>query len=133
MTEILRRLAHQIDCADTFNTASVRGNDACWSADGCQPWHLQNDILRDIIRVGLKESGWRPIETAPKDGTIIFSYWPGLSGAEAIQMVSWSDGYHLETGAGDWVDEPYQQSGGLLAGMGPNEPTHWMPLPEGPK
>jgi hypothetical protein len=57
---------------------------------------------------------WRPIETAPKDGTVLLGYDNGF-GREivwwSVPMNEWySDGEPLEF----WT------------------PTHWMPLPDAP-
>jgi hypothetical protein len=61
-------------------------------------------------------SPWRLIATAPKDGTSILGWW----GTECM-IVDWC--VVLErwgsTHDGEDMFEP--------------EPTHWMPLPEGPK
>jgi hypothetical protein len=56
---------------------------------------------------------WQPIETAPKDGTLIIvpgglAYWRN------------DEGWHTVTGE-DWPGKPIRW-----------EVTHWMPLPEPP-
>ena len=51
-------------------------------------------------------NGWRPIETAPKDGKRVLLSWP--STLVTVGQIS-----NLRAGA-EW-------------------PTHWMPLPEPPK
>jgi hypothetical protein len=56
---------------------------------------------------------WRPIETAPKDGSHILLYRPH------IQFV----GFYAPAG---WV---VNAPGLPLMGK---PPTHWMPLPDGP-
>ncbi len=66
-------------------------------------------------------NGWRPIETAPKDGTRILATWdetwrndrPHIEVCEAGEEGGWFYGYY-----GDAPAIP---------------PTHWMPLPEPPK
>ena len=61
-------------------------------------------------------SPWRPIDTAPKDGTPVLGWW----GTECM-IVDWCvvvERWGL-THDGEDMFEP--------------EPTHWMPLPEGPK
>jgi len=61
-------------------------------------------------------SPWRPIATAPKDGIAILGWW----GGECI-IVDWCvvvERWSL-THDGEDLFMP--------------EPTHWMPLPEGPK
>lgn len=54
-------------------------------------------------------SEWQPIETAPRDGTIILSF--DTSAGIPIDLAHWLNG--------TWRDD-----GG--------EPTHWMPLPSPP-
>ena len=61
-------------------------------------------------------SPWRPIASAPKDGTAILGWW----GTECM-IVDWCVVVERwgSTHDGEDMFEP--------------EPTHWMPLPEGPK
>lgn len=62
-------------------------------------------------------SEWQPIETAPKDGTVLLGY-ENKAGVEMFTF-RWCEhrGWISEIPWGDWdrVD-----------------PTHWMPLPEPP-
>lgn len=61
------------------------------------------------------EREWQPISTAPKDGTLIILFVPGLQGVCP----------------GRWLcnaDEGWWSSYGRTA-----NPTHWMPLPTAPK
>jgi hypothetical protein len=69
---------------------------------------------RRAVAVG-PESGWRPIETAPKNGVAVLCYAPADHGLPSLQaVVTW----HQDAG---WcVDEL-------------REVTHWMPLPPAPK
>lgn len=64
---------------------------------------------------------WQPIETAPRDGTVILLCRVHPNPDVRIAV---SDGQWLETSNGhwDWV-WPYIRK----------EPTHWMPLPAAPK
>lgn len=55
-------------------------------------------------------SEWRPIETAPKDGTVIDLWVP-----EFGRLTN------------EWFD-PEDDSWTF-----PGQPTHWMPIPEPPK
>lgn len=58
-------------------------------------------------------TGWRPIETAPKDGTQIL-----LLGDRSVVNGSWNRGSAFFSP--HWM-------GGI------HEPTHWMPLPAPPE
>ena len=61
-------------------------------------------------------SPWRPIATAPKDGTPVLGWW----GTECI-IVDWCVVVERWGSTHDTED------------LFLPEPTHWMPLPEGPK
>lgn len=60
---------------------------------------------------------WRPIETAPKDGTPIIALWAQKDSKHA-ESVYWSDGA--------WI---WEQDGDSPA----QDPTHWVPKPLVPK
>jgi hypothetical protein len=66
---------------------------------------------------------WKPIETAPRDGTLILLY--GRTHDEKWNVCSWfmeedAEGNEV-TGWYNWDWEYYEP------------PTHWMELPEAPK
>ena len=61
------------------------------------------------------KTDWKPIETAPKDGTEIIVYCPPAHGLRHMSSVC---AYHED--AGFCVDEL-------------REPTIWMPLPDPPQ
>lgn len=60
---------------------------------------------------------WQPIETAPKDGTLVLIFDEKVD----VYMASWinQSGLHPKPG---WID----------AEGDPCEPTHWKPLPQPP-
>ena len=75
---------------------------------------------------------WRPIKTAPKDGTKILTYgvYEGddfcVDPFESIEIAEWDEGFHahpdyLFNREEGWVKETI------------SKPTHWMPLPPEPK
>lgn len=75
-------------------------------------------------------SDWKPISTAPKDGTWILVFEPYEGIEDSIQVARWGE---VEWSSGepefDWVGEP--------AGPNPDTNTytgasHWMPLPKPP-
>lgn len=78
---------------------------------------------------------WRPIETVPKDETVILANFDAmclLTGAPhvwtATYVTKWRDlnGRRVE-GDGMWCEASY------AAGNENGTPTHWLPLPEPPK
>lgn len=68
-------------------------------------------------------SGWQPIETAPKDGTRIWAWFPLAKQAYAI----------------NWRENIYEQKpnwtldDGESATLTYDPPTRWMPLPDSPE
>lgn len=86
----------------------------------------QRDQLAALLR---EAGGWRPIESARKDGTRALVYF----GTMGVREVAWCDpsrsGYEI------WcVDDnkhgPYALRG--YCDTGPTAPTHWRPLPAPP-
>lgn len=66
-------------------------------------------------------SDWRPIETAPKDGTRLLGYYPQNEDYIRVGVIQWMKprGYDYHwTWDGSWM---------------PDDPTHWQPLPEPPQ
>lgn len=75
---------------------------------------------------------WNLMETAPKDGTPVLA-----SLGRFMYIVFWSDHPDLkhphpwwEQGHAEWEDGKWI---GYHENFYPASPTHWMPLPEGPK
>jgi hypothetical protein len=63
----------------------------------------------------LVRDDWRPIETAPRDGTVVRLFCPAPSlNSEPFQTI----GRYFDVGA--WVGHP--ENHGLMF------PSHWMPL-----
>lgn len=67
-------------------------------------------------------SEWQPIETAPKDGTLVLLYWPDVG-----SMVV---GYFFHRGNQDRVGWRAEPEGKHWFDV--KQPTHWMKLPERP-
>lgn len=62
---------------------------------------------------------WRPIETAPKDGSLILGYF-------ADGETAW----HFDRLVCRWISDLEMWSAKGVSGL---QPTHWQPLPEPPK
>lgn len=85
--------------------------------------------------------GWQPIETAPKDGTPILGYCPGLSNNREycqplksdFHVVAWGTDMRRDGGwIGDIIYEERDYYGYNSAYLSGVNPTHWMPLPKEP-
>ena len=80
-------------------------------------------------------SEWQPIETAPKDGTVILLCQPSYVGPK-IWAATWAAEHDGKPGSPD-EDFPWLvlDSGSINAIMGGcrHGPLYWMPLPEPPK
>lgn len=96
----------------------------------------EDEVLRRIAATPPAPiEGWRPIETAPKDGTQII-----LTNGKTVAQGWWehqepfvrekrgSAGVYLDQQEHDGFDDWLDCEGGML----PN-PTHWMPLPAAPQ
>lgn len=77
----------------------------------------------DRYGTGADPAGWRPIETAPKDGTVVLVWRPRESDDHVAHAAvdHWRSYEIGGGGSGSWYrSRRYQQ------------PTHWMPLPATP-
>lgn len=74
----------------------------------------------------LDAGGWRPIETAPKDGTSVIAFRPGTPPhIEAMEWVSYVKCDGVGAGAWHWSFDGDSPTA--------NPPTHWIPIPSAPK
>ena len=83
---------------------------------------------------------WRPIATAPKDGTHILAYWPlhpfdDDDDMDTSKVVGGVQAVTFRNGNG-WIEPDYLDATGAWFGddccYAP-EPTQWMPLPTSPE
>lgn len=85
---------------------------------------------QSITNIPGGQEGWRPIETAPKDGTDVLLFYP-LDGLRhdwnpKIVIGHWR---HFESA----TDENWVFQSRAVRGYSPTyQPTHWMPLPMAP-
>lgn len=101
-----------------------------WFPLTAQELKLQRDRIIDLERAAQPPvPEWQPIETAPKDGTLILTvvagYQPGI--------YKW---FEFEEGGGRWTPDPecFLEESHLSDWLDGCDyiPTHWMPLPSGP-
>lgn len=89
----------------------------------------ERDALIASARIKEANSGWRPIETEPKDGSDIL-----VTNGKYVEKTHWYRPYL--NGKPDPYREPEwwqnDMNGGFGGYCGPLTPTHWMPLPAPP-
>ena len=74
---------------------------------------------------------WQPIETAPKDGTVIDVWLGGISESD---RKFYCDGDTFRSPAWAWREGKFRPLGGLnITQVVFVQPTHWMPLPAPPE
>jgi len=75
-------------------------------------------ILSDKYESQKNTQGWQPIETAPKDGTLIIVYRPSGKSKNIPKVGT------------DYFGEIYDGATKVwMKSSSGTEPTHWMPLP----
>ncbi|MBN8639326.1 MAG: hypothetical protein J0M07_28665 [Anaerolineae bacterium] len=80
----------------------------------------------DSVRAGEGLGGWRPIKSAPRDGTHIIA-WRGTAHPPHAESMYWCGFDGAEHGKCDGAWHWVQDGDAPKAG-----PTHWMPLPPAP-
>lgn len=90
-----------------------------------------DDGYRAVVRELRKraEAGWHPIETAPRDGTVVLLAVPTVPVLCGAWMNSMAEGdvWPDLTGEADWFSCGGENLADDMA------PTHWMRLPEPPQ
>jgi hypothetical protein len=90
--------------------------------EGC--WHppaYAKEALAALWRIEERAAAWKPISSAPRDGTYILIAVPPYDNEEFVQPALWYQGERDESPA-------WENSGGRYP-----KATHWMPLPPPPK
>lgn len=112
---LLKRLewsGHRGKCPVCLGWEVVKG------AGECSGVHTKDCELDRLLRASPAETGWRPIESAPKDGTRIL-----LSNGHIGRWAKWKTSKSPR-----WVMERRSNND-----QWPDQnPTHWMPLPAPP-
>lgn len=74
---------------------------------------------------------WQPIDTAPRDGTVI-DVW--LGDCDEDDRAFYCCGKTRRSTAWSWKNGKFRPLGGLVDSVPVTvQPTHWMPEPEPPK
>lgn len=82
--------------------------------------HMIVDAVNSI-RATPAPAGWQPIDSAPRDDTLILVWRQTTYSDDPFVVVRWEDDWwQVHDGKNDW------------ALRGP-DPTHWMPLPKSPE
>lgn len=85
----------------------------------------------------MTETGWQPIETAPKDGTEVIGVFSNDYGYQSTPTVygPWTMAWRHGEWQSSWdeaqVVESMSDFGTTMKSLD-LEPTHWMPLPAPP-
>lgn len=105
---------------------SIPKNEAEWWAS------REIERLREELQAERDKGGWKPIGTAPKDGTVILGFGEaageinGPFGEPEMLTISWLNGWTDYAGY-EWSAQ------GTDAHCIWMKPTHWHPLPPPPK
>lgn len=90
----------------------------------------ENERLHDLA------GGWKPIDSAPKDGTEIDLWVPGEFAGRYAECY-WGKPMHCCGEYGSLCDDDWHSldDGWVYGGIGapPDEPSHWRPLPPPPE
>ena len=135
--EELARIAYK--GFDDYWTEDCRGDEAeAWAA--CAKAVLRAALSTHPPAVQpVAPAGWKPIETAPKDGRKLILFYRNSNSKARTVMAKWvtddeaaetdADGVGLEGGWYECIDnwDDYCQ-----VAIHEGEPTHWMPLPATP-
>jgi len=115
---IARRMAAEVDPVRSFDIKYR------WAERDAAITEATDAILALLTPA---RSGWRPIESAPKDGTAFVAIKGRLAFRTFWQQyyVKWPHEEGGPTFRGQWT---YEDSSSMV----PWNPTHWMPLPVAP-
>lgn len=103
----------------------------------CDLRTTNSSLTEEVVSTQAEEQVWRPIESAPRDGTAI---WILVDGKAYIGLCEpanwlhsedrWSAKFYVERASAERkARECYDQTWGTNFKA---EPTHWMPLPPPP-
>lgn len=75
---------------------------------------------------------WQPIETAPKDGTVIFVHAPKYEWPEAVLYEEYDEDTARSLGEAGFWRYAETTMAEICTDAGEERWTHWMPLPPPP-
>jgi len=78
-------------------------------------YRAKRDLREACASAMVQPDGWKPIESAPKDGTSVL----------LATALSYADGY--------WLQSAYNGNGAWIWPYAYKEPRYWMPLLRTPK
>lgn len=86
-------------------------------------------VAESLLSAGIVGSGWRPIESAPKDGTPILAVSTNHAGTEVVCWFAGEADAEYPADQEGWVDTGPQRERFYA---NPLWFTHWQPLPAPP-
>lgn len=99
-----------------------KGECDCYAKSDVKAHMLLDSLAAENARLAAGVAEWQPIETAPKDATLLLLWWP--SRRESSALIGYYGRGWLEGSALEWRS---------MAGLEwHKDPTHWMPLPPPP-
>lgn len=90
---------------------------------------MTNETMPAAVRSNGGLGGWRPIETAPKDGSTVLVWFSDLYNGTA-DLARWDNDQYARKPRPYWTGNRERILGTVAYRQG--KPTHWMPLPEPP-
>lgn len=101
---------------------ACRAMDKAWSLPAYESWQA----VADAVVAAHEARRWRPIESAPKDGTPIL-----VENDRGVHCVRWeAEEAHGDASFDGWYVDDGKSNLRVLRGT---EPTHWTPIPAPPK
>lgn len=129
--EVARWICRTVRIAQGFKgTAEYTLDDEVHNA-----WDDWLDEADDLLALFSPADGWRPIETAPKDGADVLLYVPGDSLFPTAGHYDTREYFEREYDDPEYMEEGWRWSYGYPSDLHEEvlQPTHWMPLPPAPR
>lgn len=126
--------AQPASVSDEVTAALEVVNDAANDARHRKDYERANALVKARIALWraaqpASVAGWRPIETAPKDGSAIL-VWPPTYPSRPCSVARWNDDRYAKKPRPYWERE---DTSGFITRSRETSTTHWMPLPAAPQ